>query len=323
MLEQRRRSPAPGATIPWLFVAACLALIPSDGFAWAPATHLFYAKEALHFGALLKPALFELLSVFRADFLYGCIAADITLGKKFVEYVYNCHNFDVGLSLIDRAEGDAERAFAYGYVSHLAADTVSHNFFVPYQNVEHFDVPQFRHAYWEVRLDQLFGDRVWHEVEDVIKNPRTHSHDRFLDRTIKDTIFSFRTNKILFSSMLAVQRLRKWQQFVRGINRSSARQFNPEHLEQYNSLAVAAILRIFNEGKESCVYRNDPTGALVIDEAGKVRRELKRLKRNRRLTPAKHREACEDFRRTIIGRHFKEYPLEDPGFRPSIHLKLA
>lgn len=306
---------------PCLLVAiAIFLLLPSDAHAWAPATHLFYAKEALHFGKLLPSPLLSLLTIYRADFLYGCIAADITLGKKFVEYIYNCHNFDVGLSLIDRAEGEAEKAFAYGYVSHLAADTVSHNFFVPYQNVHHFDVPQFRHAYWEVRLDQLFGDRVWHEVEDVIRNPRTHSHDRFLDRTIKDTIFSFRTNKFLFSSMLAVQRLRKWQQFVRGINRASPRQFDPDHLEQYNMLAVAAILRIFNEGKDSCVYRNDPTGSAVIEEASALRRELKRLKRRRQLPPARHREACEEFRARVVERHFREYPLSDPHFRPSIDL---
>ena len=305
-----------------LYIILTLGLIPDVALAWAPATHLFFAKEALYFGQLLPQAIRSLLTTYTPDFLYGCIAADITLGKKFVEYIYNCHNFDVGMHLLGVAHKPQEKAFVYGYLSHLAADTVSHNFFVPYQNIEHFDHITFRHAYWEVRLDQYFGDRVWGDIESVIRNPRNHGHDRLMDFALKDTIFSFRTNKILFSSMLAIQRLKKWQAFVRGVNLSSSRQFNPHHLAEYNRLAVSAIIRLFNEGKNSPVYLVDPTGSKVIEEVQTVRRMLRNLKRHGRLTARMLEEECQRFRAHVRHLYFDRYPLEAKDFHPSIHMRV-
>lgn len=302
-----------------LVILCCL---PTDAFAWGPATHLYYAKEVLHFSHLLPAAIRQLVTTYSADFLYGCIAADITIGKKFIEYIYNCHNFDVGMKLLHHAHGHPEKAFVYGYLSHLAADTVSHNFFVPYQNIEHFDRAALRHTYWEIRLDDLFADRVWSHIEEVIKNPRTHSHDRLLDGALKDTIFSFRTNKILFSSMLAIQRLKKWRQFVRRVNTFSRRQFNPHHLAEYNKLAVSAIIRLFNEGEKSCVYRVDPTGRQVLEEVVQIRKTLRTLKKRGELTSIMVEEQCQRFRTHVRMLYFESYPIEAKDFHPSIHMRV-
>lgn len=302
--------------------AAFLLLFPADAFAWAPATHLYFAKELLHFSHLLPEAVRTLLTTYRVDFLYGCMAADITIGKAYVEYIYNCHNFDVGLSLLERTRNPAEEAFVYGYLSHLACDTVSHNYFVPFQNVKHYDQATFRHAYWEVRLDQHFGDRVWHEVQEIIANKRTHAHDRLLDEALRDTIFSFRTNKILFSSMLAIQRLRKWQSFVKTVNHRSPLQFENKHLDEYNRLAVSAMIRFFTDWKESPVYRVDPTGAKTMEESMQVRKMLRSLKRARQLTPAIHHEECRRFRDHVTKLYFRDYPIRDESFNPSLSLAI-
>jgi hypothetical protein len=306
----------------WILLSVILLIIPSQAHAWAPATHLFYAKEVLYFSYLLPQAVRDLLLAYTPDYLYGCIAADITLGKAYVDYIYNCHNFDVGLGLLDHAQTPAQKAFVYGYVSHLAADTVSHNFFVPYQNILHFDTARFRHAYWEVRLDDFFGDRVWHEVESVIKNSRTHNHDQLLDFALKDTIFSFRTNKLLFSSMMAIQRLKKWQSFVKRINLKSKRQFNPQHLAEYNRLAVSAIIRLLSDGKKAPVYLVDPTGHKTLEETARVRTNLKKLKAKGLLTKAFHQEECERFRTHVRHLFFENYPIVDKDFHPSIQMKI-
>lgn len=300
-------------------VTFCLA---EPCFAWAPATHLYFAKEVLHFSSLLPAAIRALLTEFTVDFLYGCIAADITLGKAVVEYIYNCHNFDVGFGLLKHTRNDSQRAFVYGYLSHLAADTVSHNFFVPYQNIEHFNSTRFRHAYWEVRLDCLFGDRVWGDVENVVRNSRNHDHDLLLDTALKDTIFSFRTNKVLFSSMLAIQRFKKWQQLVRGVNSRSAMQFNPNHVAEYNRLAVTAIILLLNEGKDSPVYRVDPTGCKTIEEAITVRRLLKQTRRYGGLSKKIHEEECQRFRQAIRKHYFDNYTIDSDFFHPSIHMAV-
>lgn len=305
-----------------LGLACFLLFLPSEAYGWAPATHLFYAKEVLHFSYLLPEAIRTLLTTYRTDYLYGCVAADITLGKAYVEYIYNCHNFDVGFGLLRHAKTPAERAFVFGYLSHLAADTVSHNFFVPYQNIEHFDTARFRHAYWEVRLDEYFGDRIWHEVQEVIKGERNHSHDKLLDTALVDTIFSFRTNKILFSSMMAIQRLKKWQQFVQSVNRRSKMQFNKQHLNEYNRLAVSAIIRLLSEGKKACVYFVDPTGLKTLEQTAQIRTDLRRLDNRGKLTKALHSQECERFRMYVKNLYFSQYPLTDKRFQPNIELSL-
>ena len=64
-------------------------------------------------------------------FLYGSVAADISFAKKYAPEGRHCHDWKVGEEILAAAESDAMRAVAYGYLAHLAADTVAHNLFVP------------------------------------------------------------------------------------------------------------------------------------------------------------------------------------------------
>src|SRR5689334_25445237 len=83
--------------------------------------------------ALLPPAIAELLRAFPHDFLYGSIAADTSMAKKYVPTGRHCHSWTVGFEIHEAARDDRMRAFAYGYLSHLAADAIAHNHFVPMQ----------------------------------------------------------------------------------------------------------------------------------------------------------------------------------------------
>lgn len=303
-------------------VILCLVLSSKEAFAWAPATHLYYGQELFSFLPLLPTAIADLISEFRLDFLYGCIAADITLGKAYVEYLYNCHNFEVGLGLLDYAKTPSERAFVYGYLSHLAADTVSHNYFVPFQNISQIDSSgKFVHAFWEVSVDQYYSEQSWKGIDEIIRNPRTHVHDQLLDEALKDTIFSFKTNKILFSSMLAIQRLQKWQTWVRKTDVVSLGKISSHHLSEYNRLALAGIILFFNEGKKSAIFSVDPTGAGVIEEATEVRTMLKKLAKSKDLTEEILQAECERFRSHVKRKFFENYQIHDDTFHTSIHFK--
>jgi Zinc dependent phospholipase C len=296
---------------------------PSLAWGWAPATHLFYAKEILSFAHLLPPTLATLLQEFKLDFFYGCIAADITLGKAYVDYLYNCHNFDVGLGLLNHTRSPAQKAFVYGYLSHLAADTVSHNYFVPYQNISQIaGRGKFVHAFWEVSVDQYYGDVAWLGIDEIIQNPRNLAHDRLLDGALKDTIFSFKTNKILFSSMLAIQRLKKWQTWVKKTDLISSGKVDPHHLSEYNRLALSAILLFFNEQKKSAVYRVDPTGAVTIDEATQIRAMLKQMDKKGVLNQSIVEAECERFRQHVRKKFFAPYQIHDEAFHTSIHFHV-
>src|SRR3990167_2657095 len=136
-----------------IWFLAILCLLPVDALAWGPATHLEYGLTALAQLSLFLPWIQALLQKHPNDFLYGSVAADITLGKKYTHYTRNCHNWQVALDILDAAHTDRQKAFMLGYLSHLAADTVSHNFFVPFYSMKSFRTTSLRHTYWEVRME--------------------------------------------------------------------------------------------------------------------------------------------------------------------------
>ena len=72
----------------------------------------------------LPPAIAALLGAFPYDVLYGSIAADTSIAKKYAPAGRHCHAWNVGQEIFERAHDEPLRAFALGYLAHLAADVV-------------------------------------------------------------------------------------------------------------------------------------------------------------------------------------------------------
>mgnify|MGYP006910743268 CR=1 FL=1 len=68
-----------------------LLLLPSDALAWGIGVHLQTGAWILDNLAQLPDPVRTLLSAYPNDYLYGCISADITLGKKYTHYLRHCH----------------------------------------------------------------------------------------------------------------------------------------------------------------------------------------------------------------------------------------
>jgi hypothetical protein len=96
--------------------------------------------------------------------------------------------------VLDGAHSDSERAFAYGYLTHLAADTYSHNYFVPLQLIISFRARALKHVYWEARFDAMQPESDWKRVRDVVSKLYPDC-DELMERVVERTLFSFRTNK--------------------------------------------------------------------------------------------------------------------------------
>jgi Zinc dependent phospholipase C len=135
-LSRREQAPVRAVSSVLLMVAlagAALVLLPSVAYAWTPGTHVFLGEAVMRSLDLLPVAIAELLRAFPYDFLYGSIAADTSIAKKYAPVGRHCHSWTVGLEIYDGAEDEPLRAFALGYLAHLAADAVAHNYFVPKQ----------------------------------------------------------------------------------------------------------------------------------------------------------------------------------------------
>src|SRR6185503_7306520 len=134
--------------------AVALALVflivaPAVAHAWTPGTHVYLGEAVMRSLALLPPSIAALLKEFPYDFLYGSIAADTSIAKKYVPVGRHCHSWNVGMEILDGAGDDPLRAFGLGYLSHLAADSVAHNYFVPKQLAVTSSTSGLGHSYWE------------------------------------------------------------------------------------------------------------------------------------------------------------------------------
>ena len=193
-----------------IIILLLLLALPVDALAWGVGVHLSLGSCILTAPQQLPAALQALLAAQPMAFLYGCVAADITLGKKFTHYLGHCHNWRVGRKILEqaRAEGPAAEACAYGYLAHLAADTIAHNYFVPLKLSMTFNTILHNHAYWEIRAESGISDDVW-ELAQQLSQRDNRDLDQMLSRIISTTIFSFKTNKQLFNSMMLVSRLQR------------------------------------------------------------------------------------------------------------------
>ena len=74
----------------------------------------------------------RLLDEHKDAYVYGNLAADIINMKGYGGHKNHCHRWTIIEAMRAGAESPAEQAFVLGYLSHLAADTIAHNHFVPY-----------------------------------------------------------------------------------------------------------------------------------------------------------------------------------------------
>ena len=61
-----------------------LVLFPAAAHAWTPGTHIFLGEAILANLRLLPNSVADLLHAFPYDFLYGSIAPDTSIAKKYV-----------------------------------------------------------------------------------------------------------------------------------------------------------------------------------------------------------------------------------------------
>ncbi len=292
----------------FLTVALLILLVPSDAQAWAPLAHLNFSAQALANLGVVQPGLRGVLQDFANEFLYGSLAADIVVGKNMARYLYHCHNWRVGFNVAKHARPGGEQAFALGFLSHLAADTVAHNYYVPFKTVASFHKANTRHTYWELRYDQRMDSGLSWVARQVSTRAIRNHNDRYLETMLKRaSVIPFGFSKQLFRSLLITARVGRFNQISRfALARERNLVLEPDLVDDTNDLAVRLILGMLAEGERSEAARADATGARNIRLAIDLRKQLKDRTRKRRiLVRDAHEIAAEtraSFRRAINGK---------------------
>ena len=252
--------------------------IPDRALAWGPATHLEIGETIIRHAVVISPAVRELILKFPHDFLYGNISADIVVGKNLVEELKHCHHWKNGFKLLDKAKTGCQKAFAYGYLSHLAADTVAHNHFIPEMMIRSFSARTLRHAYWELRFDALADKGVWRMPKRMIKNIH-RENDRLLETILEDTPLSFRTNKTIFSSLMILNRVEHWHRMLYLLSKSTRWTLGKETKEKFFNDSLDSVIDVLNHAHEARCIKKDPTGRRSLNAAKFVRKKLKTSRR--------------------------------------------
>lgn len=249
-----------------------LVLLPTDALAWTPGTHVLIGEALLRSADVLLPAsLASLLRAFPYDFLYGSIAADTSFAKRYAKFGRHCHAWHVGDEILDRARDDALRAFGYGYLAHLAADTVAHNHYVPHQLALNPVASGVGHAYWESRFETHTGERWAHRAREVILLDHARS-DEHLDRVLSPTIFSTRTNRRIFRSMVYVTDNGAWQRVMALSAQRSRVALRDAVVTAHLDRAFDHVVDSMVQGEKSVARALDPSGDEALREAKSLRK---------------------------------------------------
>jgi len=265
------RTQAIAIAAPVAIAVVVIALFPAPAFAWTPGTHVFLGEAVLRSLPLLPASIAELLAAFPYDFLYGSIAADTSIAKKYAAAGRHCHAWHVGLEIREQARDEPLHAFALGYLAHLAADAVAHNYFVPRQLAITSSTAALGHSYWESRFETHLGERYARRARELILLDHARS-DAHLDRILSPTIFSTPTNRRIFRGMVYVTDTESWQRIFQLMSEKSRWDLPDTDVGAYLTRSFDFIVDFLRRVESSEPYALDPSGDEPLRLAKQVRR---------------------------------------------------
>ena len=261
-----------------LLISVILMVCAEPALAWGPATHVGLAASVLERLGLLPAAVAAILGRHAFAYIYGSIAADVVFAKRWSKVKQFCHHWSTGFRLLEAADNDRAAAFAYGYLSHLAADTVAHGKFVPRQIVVSDCTVNFGHFYWELRADGAQREAAWSLLETVIHGDHS-DHHATLESQLTDTFLPYELNRALFRRLNALTVRQGFRRTVDMWGRCSRWELPPVLLADYQAECVDRIHSVLTEGARSALLHEDPNGTSALMQLRVRRREVRRMKR--------------------------------------------
>jgi hypothetical protein len=179
---------------------------------WGPGHHLEFAERVWRRRREMLPRdVALLLTDQREAYDYGNIAADIINFKAYGGAYSHCHRWTIVEGMRELARTPREEAFILGYLSHLAADTIAHNHFVPYHLARYARTKGLGHLYWEMSADRYIPESRWEIVAALKARPELGELDELVNRTVPNKALSMRTNKLIFNHVLLVSERERWR----------------------------------------------------------------------------------------------------------------
>ncbi len=156
-----------------LLLAFALLLFSCDALAWGLQTHLFFAQQVAFATPLLDPAFRRAVLRLPRLVLAGACLPDLSLaGRALGTPTFQRSHLWATLRRFSAVTCDEERAVAAGYASHLLADVVAHNQFVPEHESRIGKLDYVTHALSEWAMDEHVRDAVFAGAGDILDAER-------------------------------------------------------------------------------------------------------------------------------------------------------
>lgn len=266
-------------------MAAALAILtvllfPLPAWAFGPVAHVDLGLLVIAESAALSSALFAILRKHPRNFLEGTLGPDREVAKNLAPYDRHSHNWDRAFEQFRHAPDDPQRAFFLGCLCHLAADVVSHNYFVPLKVVESHRARMAGHLYWEMRFDARASrrGRAWAlRMLDI----HTREHRRFLATVVPGNLLGPRFNVRVTGLAMRLQSALAFQKASVLVDRESRLALHDEDVEELRRLALSSQLDVLRHMERSRIVQVDARGSVAIAHAVRLRGHLRDLVRRK------------------------------------------
>ena len=256
-----------------VLAGALLLLVPDSAFAWGPATHTQIGLEVLRSLDLFPPSIAALLARHPIEFLYGSLAADISMAKKYAPVGRHCHHWHVAREIYRTAGDDGPLKSAMtGYLCHLAADVLAHNTFVPRMLTLTSSTRALGHSYWEHRMDVDVGAEYAQLARWIVTRFDHSRTDELFHRVLSSTLFSFSTNRRIFRGMIRISGNESWHSIFDTVIDNSRWDLDPTQVVHYQRYGFEMVADFLLRDELSRAAANDPIGDASLAEAKKIRR---------------------------------------------------
>ena len=212
-------------------------MVPSFALAWGPMTHMYLGNEIFSFAPLIPAGVMALLRKYRQDFIYGNIMADTIIGKKYLPDDKSSHSWELAFNMLEQAKKGPEKAFVYGYLSHLAADTVAHETLTE-------DMKNMGHTWIELKADSVIDKVYWLQYVTMSKSMKK-KNELFLESSIESFLFSFKTNKRIYKSIV----------FLSFLNKKRKRGIDRDQIEHLHNDSIHSIIDVLGNGRNAAVAK--------------------------------------------------------------------
>jgi hypothetical protein len=213
----------------------------------------------------LMPSIAGIIQSYPMEFLYGSLSADFYVGKGQKKRNGHSHNWEAGFRFMDRANNEREAAYAYGFMSHLAADVAAHNYFIPNLIQKAPTWKRMGHLFFEAKADRYVGPTYLRVARDILTSDRLECDDLLIGAVGKKN--GLKTRRQIFTQSVKVSDFFNGSPILFFEQQGSRYAVSHEYLTFMVNLAYRLVKDVLRNFDASPCLSFDPIGSHNLRQA--------------------------------------------------------